>query len=510
MFPSSASPSISPVPSITPVPSPTPTVCWEQSCGKGCTDVICDDSHLCCADIGYYCGNGGCDVDYCCGTPWSPQSLSCCADDYCTCDGTICDCGGKTCNSECYSGSPTSVPTSGPTVAASASPTSVPSPVPTTAPQLPSVSPSAAPSEIPTAAPTEMPTPIPIPEPSVAPSHVPTKLPIPAPSEVPSPVPSAPPSPIPSLLPIPSPVPRPTAGTPLPSLAYSTVATVSSSIVCSGLDCDDYDTSAETSFKQSIVDSLPSYLNDADDVTDTTCATYSRRRGRQRMLFDSSSMASIAFTLTVSMESAGYDSEDTDSLASDLGNDLTTAVETGTLASAIASNAEQGTAFASVGVAVDESTAAVAQTSVTATSIVQYDAKASSTECSNPGLGVGDDDGSSCGQLFADPCDGTWFISLDKHTCSWSGQTYCCASSEDDCCTSNVALIAGLMVGAILLIAVCCGVALYTLFFRSKRPVASSDVAMVAAQPHAAQPMQAVAVPVLSSSEYDQKLAVSL
>ena len=91
-------------------------------------------------------------------------------------------------------------------------------------------------------------------------------------------------------------------------------------------------------------------------------------------------MASIAFTLTVSMESAGYDSADTDSLASDLGNDLTTAVETGTLASAIASNAEQGTAFASVGVAVDESTAAVAQTSVTATSIVQYDAKASSTE----------------------------------------------------------------------------------------------------------------------------------
>ena len=60
-----------------------------------------------CADLGYYCGEGGCDCDACCGTPWGAENQGCCNDAFCTCtagdDGRwMCDCGGRTCYRDGY------------------------------------------------------------------------------------------------------------------------------------------------------------------------------------------------------------------------------------------------------------------------------------------------------------------------------------------------------------------------------------------------------------------------
>ena len=30
-----------------------------------------------CHELGYYCGDGGCDCDHCCGTPWKPVCVTC-------------------------------------------------------------------------------------------------------------------------------------------------------------------------------------------------------------------------------------------------------------------------------------------------------------------------------------------------------------------------------------------------------------------------------------------------
>jgi hypothetical protein len=38
-----------------------------------------------CEDSNIFCGDGGCDIDECCGTPLNPAAQSCCASIYCTC-----------------------------------------------------------------------------------------------------------------------------------------------------------------------------------------------------------------------------------------------------------------------------------------------------------------------------------------------------------------------------------------------------------------------------------------
>ena len=50
-----------------------------------------------CHELGYYCGDGGCDCDHCCGTPWALTSKSCCHnhcdpvdDDTARCNGQLC------------------------------------------------------------------------------------------------------------------------------------------------------------------------------------------------------------------------------------------------------------------------------------------------------------------------------------------------------------------------------------------------------------------------------------
>mmetsp|Transcript_25783 Transcript_25783/g.40366 ORF Transcript_25783/g.40366 Transcript_25783/m.40366 type:complete len:351 (+) Transcript_25783:220-1272(+) len=48
-----------------------------------------------CENLGYWCGDSGCDTDNCCGTPRDPTSTkACCFDVYCTCDSSRenCDC----------------------------------------------------------------------------------------------------------------------------------------------------------------------------------------------------------------------------------------------------------------------------------------------------------------------------------------------------------------------------------------------------------------------------------
>merc|ERR1712167_73940 len=87
-------------------------------CHDSCDD---EDDHdedplPCCADHGYFCGHGGCDVDHCCGTPWDFHAEDCCShdsgycqvseDDHtpCTHDADKCLCGTDAlwCNPACH------------------------------------------------------------------------------------------------------------------------------------------------------------------------------------------------------------------------------------------------------------------------------------------------------------------------------------------------------------------------------------------------------------------------
>ena len=93
-------------------------------------------------------------------------------------------------------------------------------------------------------------------------------------------------------------------------------------------------------------------------------------------------MATLSFELAISMETAGYAADATDALTSDLGDDLAAAVADGgalgvALAAEAAAIADDDSAalspgFATAGVAADESTAAVAATTVLNTVALTY------------------------------------------------------------------------------------------------------------------------------------------
>lgn len=45
---------------------------------------LCKREWANCSDIGYYCGEGGCDIDYCCGTPWDFFDSKDCCHNHCS------------------------------------------------------------------------------------------------------------------------------------------------------------------------------------------------------------------------------------------------------------------------------------------------------------------------------------------------------------------------------------------------------------------------------------------
>jgi outer membrane biosynthesis protein TonB len=134
-------------------------------------------------------------------------------------------------------------------------------------------------------------------------------------------------------------------------------ADVSSSVVLSGLDCDDFGSAEEavfvTGMAATLTDSL-GYAIDSENVHGVSCATYSRRRALL------TSMAEVGFTATI--PSNIFDDDAGDGITSTVETQLLTAVSTGALSSALATaSSEAGsTALASASVAVAESITTVA------------------------------------------------------------------------------------------------------------------------------------------------------
>ena len=134
------------------------------------------------------------------------------------------------------------------------------------------------------------------------------------------------------------------------------------------MSADDYGTVEEAIFKESLVSTMGGYIDAADDVTSTTATDYVSVRLR-RHLSDASEMIQIDFTLSVDMTANGFDDEN--ALASSFSSDMTTAVSSGVLTSAITAQADDSSPLASVSVAVNESTSAIVEaTTVTAVEVV--------------------------------------------------------------------------------------------------------------------------------------------
>lgn len=154
------------------------------------------------------------------------------------------------------------------------------------------------------------------------------------------------------------------------------------------MTASDYGTVEEATFKQCLVDILPTYVNEPDDVTDTNAIDYDggRRRYGQRKLLDDAAMVQIEFTLAVDMNEAGYASTETDTLASDVGTDLTTAVSGGTLDQALVANAASDSPLSAVHVAINESAVALDSTEVTGLEVSSSEASANGEESSESQL----------------------------------------------------------------------------------------------------------------------------
>ena len=157
--------------------------------------------------------------------------------------------------------------------------------------------------------------------------------------------------------------------------------------------------------KSALVTHLGEYIDGMDDIEETTCDDNLRRRlggggaaaaavaRPQRRL---STKVTLGFTVTVAVEEAGYDSNDTDGLASDLANTLTTAVSSGAIASTIATNAGDASSFQSAALHADLSIAAIATaTAVTAVESTTHMPSKGETAGSNAEGNTADEDGSS-------------------------------------------------------------------------------------------------------------------
>ena len=119
--------------------------------------------------------------------------------------------------------------------------------------------------------------------------------------------------------------------------------------------------------KTALVTHLGNYIGDTDAIEETTCDDNDARR---HLLL---STVTIGFTVAVAVEDSGYDSADTDGLASDLATTLTTVVSSGAIASTIAANAGETSSFQSAALHADLSTAAIASaTTVTAVETVTH------------------------------------------------------------------------------------------------------------------------------------------
>ena len=241
-----AAPTAVPAPAPTAVPAPAPTTClakWQQfDNGRG--DACCDDG-----DDVFSCFERDADYSQCRRACWTDSQY----------EGALCQ--------------TTNAPTAAPIPASTA-----------------------APAPVPTAAPTAVPAPAPTAVPAPAPTATPTAAPAPAPTAVPAPAPTTCvakwqqcgnglgdaccddgddvfscyerdsdysqcrracwsmsanadalcQTDAPTVAPVPSPS---SAPVPAPSLPYATVASYSSSVVLSGLDCADYGDTEEAVFK---------------------------------------------------------------------------------------------------------------------------------------------------------------------------------------------------------------------------------------------------------------------
>lgn len=156
------------------------------------------------------------------------------------------------------------------------------------------------------------------------------------------------------------------------------------------MTASEYGTAEEATFKQCLVDILPTYVNDPGDVTDTNAVDYDGRRRRygQRKLLDDAAMVQIEFTLAVDMDAAGYASSETGTLASDVGADLATAISGGTLDQALVANAASDSALSAVHVAVNESAVVLDSTEVTGVEMSSSESIANSEASSGSQLSI--------------------------------------------------------------------------------------------------------------------------
>ena len=253
-------------------------------------------------------------------------------------------------------------PTTSPTV--SVPPTPAPTAAPTTSTDAPTLVPAPVPSLQPTSIPVPLPTrastPPPVPMPMMVPVAGPTWIPAPLPTAMPMPAPA------PTRTRTARPSPRPSRQTRPPE---TTLAAVNSAILLSGLTAARFGEDETAAFKRSLVIILSHFIDDTDDVVETTATDYS---GRRALLNNaSSSTILVDFTLSVDLDSSGYTTNETSGLAHDVASDLTASVESGELGSVIESEAGDDSALAEAGVAVNGSKSIIESvTQVTSVSII--------------------------------------------------------------------------------------------------------------------------------------------